>query len=60
MCSQFPSPVAVPTNTHAKYHLTKTLPFWFKRYVFMNRNAKLEPLYHFEYVAESAAEGLEK
>jgi hypothetical protein len=52
-------PVAVPTNTHASYQLTKTLPFWFKRYVFMNKNAKLEPLYRFEAV-EVTAEELEK
>jgi len=39
---------AVPTRTHAKYQLTKTLPYWFKRYVFMSESAVLEPLYHFE------------
>jgi len=39
---------AVPTRTHAKYQLTKALPYWFKRYVFMNKNATLEPLYHFD------------
>jgi hypothetical protein len=49
----FSSPVAVPTRTHAKYQLTKTLPYWFKRYVFMNKNATLEPLYQFE-VPETA------
>lgn len=38
----------MPTRTHAKYQLTKALPYWFKRYVFMNKNAKLEPLYQFE------------
>ena len=42
------SPVAVPTRTHAKYQLTKALPYWFKRFVFMNKDAKLEPLYHFD------------
>lgn len=44
----FASPVAVPTRTHAKYQLTKALPYWFKRYVFMNKDATLEPLYHFD------------
>jgi hypothetical protein len=44
----FPSPVAVPTRTHAKYQLTKALPYWFKRYVFMNKDVTLEPLYHFD------------
>lgn len=39
---------AVPTSTHAKYQLTKTLPFWIKRYVFQNKNAVREPLYHFD------------
>ncbi|KAF9653442.1 hypothetical protein BDM02DRAFT_3182955 [Thelephora ganbajun] len=39
---------AVPTRTHTKYQLTKALPYWFKRYVFMNKNATLEPLYHFD------------
>ena len=43
-----PSLVAVPTRTHAKYQLTKALPHWFKRYVFMNKNVTLEPLYHFD------------
>ena len=39
---------AVPTRVHAKYQLTKALPWWFKRYVLMNKSAKLEPLYHFD------------
>ncbi|KAL9123657.1 MAG: hypothetical protein Q9217_006932 [Psora testacea] len=39
---------AVPTRTHAKYQLTKALPWWFKRYILCNKRAKLEPLYHFE------------
>ena len=42
------SPVAVPTRTHAKYQLTKALPYWFNRYIFMKKDAKLEPLYHFD------------
>ncbi|OBW68124.1 MAG: Amidohydrolase 2 [Aureobasidium pullulans] len=39
---------AVPTRTHAKYQLTKALPYFFKRYVFRNKAAKLEPLYKFD------------
>ena len=30
------------------YQLTKALPYFFKRYVFMNKDATLEPLYHFD------------
>lgn len=32
------------------YQLNKTLPFWIKRYIFMDKTAKLEPLYHFDHV----------
>jgi sugar porter (SP) family MFS transporter len=39
---------AVPTRTHAKYQLTKALPYFFKRHVFGDKNAKLEPLYQFD------------
>ena len=39
---------AVPTRTHMKYQLTKALPWWFNRYVFMRKGAKLEPLYKFD------------
>lgn len=42
--------VAIPTRTHMSYQLKQTLPFWMKRYVFRNKNAKLEPLYHFDHV----------
>ena len=55
----FSSLVAVPTRTHAKYQLTKALPYWFKRYIFLNKNAKLEPLYHFD-VRTGDDEKLEK
>ncbi|KAF9782974.1 hypothetical protein BJ322DRAFT_1100771 [Thelephora terrestris] len=48
---------AVPTRTHAKYQLTKTLPYWFRRYVFMNKNAKLEPLYRFDRPATGDRQG---
>lgn len=39
---------AVPTRKHASYHLKKTIPFWVKRYVLFQKNAVLEPLYHFD------------
>ena len=39
---------AVPTRTFMKYQLTKTLPFWIKRYVMFNKNAHLEPLFQFD------------
>lgn len=39
---------AVPTRRHMSYQLTQALPWWFKRYVFFQRSAVLEPLYHFD------------
>lgn len=39
---------AVPTLKHANYHLSKSLPYFIQRYVFCNKNAKLEPLYQFD------------
>lgn len=39
---------AVPTHTHARYQITKALPWWFKRYVLFRKDAKLEPLYKFD------------
>ncbi|KAG5993384.1 hypothetical protein E4U52_001992 [Claviceps spartinae] len=41
----------VPTRKFAKYQLTVTLPWWFKRYVFFQRHATRESLYEFEKVA---------
>lgn len=41
----------VPTRKFAKYQLTVTLPWWFKRYVFFQRHATREPLYEFEKAA---------
>jgi hypothetical protein len=37
-----------------KYHLKHSAPFFFKRYVAFNKNATLEPLYHFDHVASEA------
>lgn len=39
---------AVPTRTHAKYQLTKALPYFFKRWVLLQKSARLEPLYSFD------------
>jgi len=39
---------AVPVRVHAKYQVFTWLPWWIKRYVFWNKNAHLEPLYHFD------------
>jgi hypothetical protein len=36
---------AVPTRTFLRHQLTKALPYWFKRYVIFNKEARLEPLY---------------
>lgn len=39
---------AVPTRKHMSYQLTKALPYFIKRHVMRQKNARLEPLYHFE------------
>ena len=39
---------AVPTRKNIHYHVTKTIPHWIQRYVFFNKNHKLEPLYNFD------------
>ncbi|KAI1204154.1 uncharacterized protein F4807DRAFT_465979 [Annulohypoxylon truncatum] len=43
---------AVPNRKFAAYQVTKALPWWFKRYVFFQRSAVLEPLYHKDDEAE--------
>lgn len=45
---------AVPVRTFAWYQITETIPWWFKKYVFFQRNATRPPLYHFEKVAMTA------
>ncbi|ORY23921.1 and other transporter-domain-containing protein [Naematelia encephala] len=40
----------VPTSKHAGYQLHTWLPWFIKRHVFRNKNARLEPLYHLEEV----------
>ncbi|KAF8250998.1 hypothetical protein K440DRAFT_596824 [Wilcoxina mikolae CBS 423.85] len=47
---------AVPLRKFMSYQLTKFLPWWIQRYVFMNKNAKLEPLYHFHGVIGAEGE----
>ncbi|KND86820.1 putative polyol transporter 2 [Tolypocladium ophioglossoides CBS 100239] len=42
---------AVPVRTFAWYQITETIPWWFKKYIFFQRNATRPPLYHFEKVA---------
>lgn len=39
---------AVSTRRHAHFQLTKSLPYWFKRYVLMRKNTPVPYLYHFE------------
>ena len=39
---------AVPTRTFIKYQYTKWLPWYIQRYVFMKKDAVLEPLYNFD------------
>lgn len=39
---------AVPTRTHVHYQCSVFLPYFIKRYIFRNKNAVLEPLYHFD------------
>lgn len=36
---------SVPVGVFAKYQVTKSLPYFFKRWVLFQRNATLEPLY---------------
>jgi hypothetical protein len=39
---------AVQTRTHMRYQLTKALPWWINRWVFMRKGTVLEPLYQFD------------
>ncbi|PTB80748.1 hypothetical protein M440DRAFT_1325098 [Trichoderma longibrachiatum ATCC 18648] len=36
---------AVPTRVFMKYQVTKTLPWWWKRWILLRKDAMLEPLY---------------
>ncbi|KAG5287437.1 sugar transporter [Histoplasma capsulatum G186AR] len=42
---------AVPTRKHMSYQMFTALPYWVKRYIFRMK-VELEPLYHFEKIAE--------
>jgi len=39
---------SVPVGVFAKYQVTKTLPYFFKRWILFQRSAHLEPLYKIE------------
>lgn len=39
---------AVPTKTFIHYNTTKWIPWFIKRWVFFQKDAQLEPLYHFD------------
>jgi len=41
---------AVPTSRHVSYQLNTFLPYWIKKWVLFQRDAKLEPLYKFDEV----------
>lgn len=47
---------AVKTSKFMKYQCTKALPWFFKYWVFWQRNAKLEPLYEFDREKEQERE----
>ncbi|KAI6782601.1 Arabinose-proton symporter-like protein [Emericellopsis cladophorae] len=40
---------AVPTRVFMRYQVTKTLPWWFKRWILFRKNVPLEPLYHLDF-----------
>ncbi|KAF2257798.1 hypothetical protein CC78DRAFT_549621 [Lojkania enalia] len=44
----------VPTKRFINYQINKALPYWIQRWIFWNRSAKLEPLYHFDHGVEGA------
>ncbi|CAJ2512917.1 Uu.00g010360.m01.CDS01 [Anthostomella pinea] len=46
--------LAIPTGKHMKYHMTKSLPFFFKRWVCFNKNAQLKPLNTFDHIQAEA------
>lgn len=43
----------LPTVKFVNYQFRKALPYWFKRWVLFQKNATLEPLYHFDSGSES-------
>jgi hypothetical protein len=54
---------AVPSGKFASYQVTQALPWWFKRYVFFQKNATCAPLYRtddFEAVHHATASDSDK
>ena len=53
-----------PTAKFVSYQCTKALPWWFKRWVLFNRNAKLEPFYkedrHRDHVQSTTSGGVDE
>ncbi|KAG8349831.1 hypothetical protein FVEN_g11982 [Fusarium venenatum] len=43
---------AVPTRVFVRYQVTKVLPWWIKRWILFQREARLDPLYQFDTVGE--------
>lgn len=39
---------AVPTRVFMKYQVTKAIPWWFKRWILLQKDAYLEPLYQLD------------
>lgn len=50
---------AVPVRKFAKYQVGTVLPWWFKRWILWQRDAKCEPLYSFEHVANVSQSDVE-
>ena len=43
---------AVPTRVFMRYQVTQVLPWWVRRWILFQREAKLDPLYQFDTVGE--------
>ncbi|OAA59286.1 Sugar/inositol transporter [Cordyceps fumosorosea ARSEF 2679] len=48
---------AVPTRVFMRYQVTRTLPWWFRRYLMRDKSAILEPLFQLELEDHHAADG---
>ncbi|KAI5458647.1 hypothetical protein BGZ63DRAFT_432100 [Mariannaea sp. PMI_226] len=46
---------AVPLRKFAGYQISTALPWWIKRYIFWQRDAKLKPLYEFDNIASPSS-----
>ncbi|MCJ1245068.1 hypothetical protein MMC30_002269 [Trapelia coarctata] len=42
-----------PVRTFMNYQISKVLPYWWKRYIFFQKQVHLEPLYQEENLARS-------